>query len=72
MTFQEKKVDAKELAAALERLPEEEKLKIFYMIKGIELVRLDKVTAQGFIDLQMIGDSVQRKGGEGMEDNKEF
>lgn len=45
MTFQEKKVDAKELAAALERLPEEEKLKIFYMIMGIELVRLDKVTA---------------------------
>ena len=38
-------VDAKELAAALERLPEEEKLKIFYMIMGIELVRLDKVTA---------------------------
>ena len=40
-----KKVDLKELAAALERLPEEEKLKIFYMINGIELVRLDKVTA---------------------------
>lgn len=38
ITLQEKKVDAKELAEALSRLPEEEKLKIFYMMKGIELV----------------------------------
>ncbi|MFF5993670.1 hypothetical protein AAGS61_02795 [Lysinibacillus sp. KU-BSD001] len=44
-THQNKKIDAKELAAALERLPEEEKIKIFYMIKGIELVNGDKQTA---------------------------
>lgn len=39
---QKKKVDAKELAEALERLPEEEKFKIFYMIKGLELIQEDK------------------------------
>lgn len=36
------KVDAKELAKSLEHLPEEEKFKIFYMIKGIELMNKKK------------------------------
>lgn len=35
---QKKKVDAKEFMAVLEKLPEEEKFKLFYMVKGIELV----------------------------------
>lgn len=35
---QKKKVDSKEFMEALERLPEEEKFKIFYMIKGMELI----------------------------------
>lgn len=34
---QKKKVDAKEFMEALKHLPEEEKFKIFYMIKGREL-----------------------------------
>jgi hypothetical protein len=34
----EKKIDAAELAKDLAKLPEEEKEKIYYMIKGIELV----------------------------------
>lgn len=42
---QKKKVDAKEFMAALERLPEEEKFKIFYMVKGIELISKDEQTA---------------------------
>lgn len=37
MTHQQTKIDATELAALLNRLPEEEKFKIFYMMKGIEL-----------------------------------
>ena len=37
-THKKKKVDAKELMAVLEKLPEEEKFKIFYMVKGIELI----------------------------------
>lgn len=39
---QKKKIDAKELAEALANLPEEEKFKIFYMVKGIELINKNK------------------------------
>jgi phage-related protein len=34
----ERKIDAAELAKNLAKLPEEERKKIYYMIKGIELV----------------------------------
>ena len=34
----ERKIDAAELAITLGKLPEEERQKIYYMIKGIELV----------------------------------
>lgn len=37
MTHQQNKIDANELAAMLGRLPEAEKFKIFYMVKGLEL-----------------------------------
>lgn len=39
---QKKKVDAKQFMEALDRLPEEEKFKIFYMIKGRELFGKNK------------------------------
>lgn len=48
MKNQENKVDVKELAAALELLPEKEKIKIFYMIKGIELARENEITPDEF------------------------
>lgn len=35
---QKKKVDTKEFLDALVKLPEEEKYKIFYMVKGMELM----------------------------------
>lgn len=38
ITYQEKKLDAEELLEALGKLSEETKLKIYYMMKGIELV----------------------------------
>ena len=34
----EKKIDAAELAKTLGKLPKEERMKIYYMIKGVELV----------------------------------
>ncbi len=34
----EKKIDAAEMAKALGKLPEEDRMKIYYMIKGVELV----------------------------------
>lgn len=37
-TLKEKKIDTEELVKVLSKLSEEEKTKIFYMIKGIELV----------------------------------
>ena len=36
--LKEKKIEAKDLAEALSKLSEDERLKIYYMIKGIELV----------------------------------
>lgn len=43
--LQEKKLEAKDLAEALNKLSEDDKLKIFYMIKGIELVNEQKQSA---------------------------
>lgn len=42
---QKKKVDAEEFIEALSRLPEEEKYKIFYMVKGIELINKNQPVA---------------------------
>ena len=36
--FKKDKIEAKELAEILCKLPENEKAKIFYMVKGIELI----------------------------------
>lgn len=38
-SFKEKKIDSRELAQALDNLTDAEKLRIFYMMKGIELMR---------------------------------
>ncbi|MNH41009.1 hypothetical protein D3C79_1024190 [compost metagenome] len=48
MKSQEEKVDVKELAAALEQLSEKEKIKFFYMIKGIELIRENETISDEF------------------------
>lgn len=39
--IRKKKVDTQEFTEAMMRLPEEEKFKIFYMIKGMELKNED-------------------------------
>ncbi len=51
MIPQGSKVDSKELMASLDGLPEEEKFKIFYMIKGIELMN-EKEMAPAVLEAQ--------------------
>ena len=74
MLGQELHSEAQEFLDFLSMMNEGEQKEFLIFLQGIKFAKqLDPSmkTAQGFIDLQMIGD-LQRKGGEGMEDNKEF